>query len=231
MSTSSACLGYWFQPNGETFEAFASPIYLLIRYLMQTKTSGERKCKNQELLADIHNSSLNGDAVDIGKAAFKTSLNLLSNTIFSVDLADPNSATGRELSKLVHSILEVGSRPNLADYFPVLKKVDPQGIQRQMTIFYGKMIDLFSSIISQRLLQRKTFGSIRNNEMLDSLLHISEESTGEIDKTQIERLFVVTISLYSSSITTNLFIYALCFWVIIHLCTFYYCGLWSREWN
>ena len=66
--------------------------------------------------------------------------------------------------------------------------------------------------------------------MLDTLLHISEESTGEIDKTQIERLFVVTISLYSSSITTNLFIYALCFWVIIHLRTFYYCGLWSREW-
>ena len=121
----------------------------------------------QELLADIHNSSLNGDEVDIGKAAFKTSLNLLSNTIFSVDLADPNSATGRELSKLVHSILEVGSRPNLEDYFPVLKKVDPQGIQRQMTIFYGKMIDLFSSIISQRLLQRKTFGSIRNNDIVN----------------------------------------------------------------
>ncbi|KAK9984578.1 hypothetical protein SO802_034103 [Lithocarpus litseifolius] len=91
--------------------------------------------KMQELLADIHNSSLNRDAVDIGKAAFKTSLNLLSNTIFSVDLADPNSATGRELSKLVHSILEVGSWPNLADYFPVLKKVDPQGIRRQMTIY------------------------------------------------------------------------------------------------
>uniref|UniRef100_A0A7N2N1C4 Cytochrome P450 n=1 Tax=Quercus lobata TaxID=97700 RepID=A0A7N2N1C4_QUELO len=122
-----------------------------------------RKKKVQELLADIHNS---------------------------IDLLDPNSATGRELSKLVHSILEVGSRPNLADYFPVLKKVDPQGIRRQMTIYYGKMIDLFSSIISQRLLQRKTFGSIRNNDMLDTLLHISEESTGEIDKTQIERLFV-----------------------------------------
>ncbi|KAM4085157.1 hypothetical protein ACJW30_10G005700 [Castanea mollissima] len=149
-----------------------------------------RRKKVQELLVDIHYSSLNGDAVDIGKAAFKTSLNLLSNTIFSVDLADPNFDTGRELSKLVHSILEVGSRPNLVDYFPVLKKVDPQGIRRQMTIYFGKMIDLFSSIISQRLLQRKTLGSIKNNDMLDTLLRISEESTGEIDKTQIACLFV-----------------------------------------
>ncbi|KAK7829005.1 geraniol 8-hydroxylase [Quercus suber] len=104
MSTSSACLSYQFQPNRETFKGFASPIYLLIRYLMQTKTSV------QELLANIHNSSLNGDAVGISKAAFKTSLNLLSTTTFLVDLADPNSATGRELSKLVHSILEVGSQ-------------------------------------------------------------------------------------------------------------------------
>ncbi|KAM3733735.1 hypothetical protein ACB098_11G159400 [Castanea mollissima] len=135
-----------------------------------------RRKKVQELLADIHNSSLNGDAVDIGKVAFRTSLNLLSNTIFSVDLVDPNSAIGRELSKLVHSILEVGSHPNLADYFPVLKKVDFQGIWLQMTIYFGKMIDLFSSIISQRLLQSKTFGSIRNNDMLDTLFHISEES-------------------------------------------------------
>ncbi|KAM4082207.1 hypothetical protein ACJW30_11G153500 [Castanea mollissima] len=122
-----------------------------------------RRKKVQELLADIHNSSLNGDAVDIGKVAFRTSLNLLSNTIFSVDLVDPNSATGRELSKLVHSILEVGSRLNLADYFLVLKKVDFQGIWRQMTIYFGKMIDLFSSIISQWLLQ-------------NTLFHISEES-------------------------------------------------------
>ncbi|KAM3686479.1 hypothetical protein ACJW31_10G005700 [Castanea mollissima] len=163
--------------------------HLFANHILDANQNLRRK-KVQELLPDIHNSSLHGDVVDIGKAAFKTSLNLLSNTIFSVDLADPNSATRRELSKLVHSILEVGSRPNLADYFPVLKKVDPQGIRRQMTIYFEKMIDLFSSIISQRLLQRKMHGSIRNNDMLDTLLRISEESTGEIDKTQIARLFV-----------------------------------------
>ncbi|KAL0000861.1 hypothetical protein SO802_014642 [Lithocarpus litseifolius] len=158
----------------------------LFAYQILDANQNLRRKKVQELLANIHNGSLNGDAVDIGKAAFKTSLNLLSNTISSVDLADPNSATGRELSKFVHSILEVGSCPNLADYFLVLKKVDPQGIQSQMTTYYGKMIDLFGNIISQRLLQRKTFGFIRNNDMLDTLLNINEENTGEIDKTQIE---------------------------------------------
>uniref|UniRef100_A0A7N2LJB0 Uncharacterized protein n=1 Tax=Quercus lobata TaxID=97700 RepID=A0A7N2LJB0_QUELO len=46
-----------------------------------------RHKKVQDLLADTHQSS---EAVDIGRAAFKTTLNLLSNTIFSVDLANPN---------------------------------------------------------------------------------------------------------------------------------------------
>ena len=49
-----------------------------------------RHKKVQDALADTHQSS---EAIDIGRAAFKTTLNLLSNTIFSVDLANPNSDT------------------------------------------------------------------------------------------------------------------------------------------
>ncbi|KAL4602657.1 hypothetical protein ACB092_10G069400 [Castanea dentata] len=59
-----------------------------------------------------------------------------------------------------------------------------------MTIYLGNMIELFDSLISKRLLTRKVPGSIRNNDMLDTLLDISEESTVEINKTQIERLFL-----------------------------------------
>ena len=81
-----------------------------------------RHMKVQDLLADTHQSSLNGEAVDVGRAAFKTTLNLLSTTIFSVDLADPNSDTAREYKEIVWNIMKEIGRPNLADYFPVLKK-------------------------------------------------------------------------------------------------------------
>ncbi|MED6141345.1 hypothetical protein PIB30_102400 [Stylosanthes scabra] len=54
-----------------------------------------RRKKVQELLREIHQSSLIGEAVDIGEAAFKTTLNLLSNTIFSIDLVQSSgSAAG-----------------------------------------------------------------------------------------------------------------------------------------
>ena len=165
-----------------------------------------RRKKVQELLADVHKSCLTNDAVDIGRAAFKTTLNLLSNTICSVDLADPNSDMAREFKELVWNIMEEVGKPNLADYFPVLRKVDPQGIRRRMTIYFGNMIELFDSLINKRLLTRKVPDSIRNIDMLNTLLDISEESTGEFDKTQIERLFLVTI--FSIFFLNNLYIYS-----------------------
>jgi len=190
--TCSACHGYPFQPGGETFAKYATANCLLAKHLTPTKISGARKCK---LLAETHQSSVTGDqAVDIGRAAFKTMLNLLSNTIFSVDLADPNSDTAREFKEIAWNAMKEAGKPNLADYFPVLKKIDPQGIRRRMIVHFGKLIDLFDHMISQRLKQRKVSGSMTSNsDMLDTLLNITEENSEEMDKSKIEHLFMVAI--------------------------------------
>ena len=87
---------------------------------------------------------------------------------------------------------EVG-RPNLANYFPVLKKMDPQCVRQRMEVHFGKMLDLFDRIITQRLHLRKVCGSNTSEDMLDTLLNISEQNSEEMDKTKIERLFLVGI--------------------------------------
>lgn len=43
----------------------------------------------QELLSEIHQCSMSGEAVDIGRVAFKTTINLLSKTIFSHSIGKP----------------------------------------------------------------------------------------------------------------------------------------------
>lgn len=55
-----------------------------------------RRKKVDELVAYVTKCCDKGEAVDIGHAAFTTSLNILSNTIFSVDLEDPNEGSSRE---------------------------------------------------------------------------------------------------------------------------------------
>ncbi|KAF6144613.1 hypothetical protein GIB67_006105 [Kingdonia uniflora] len=86
-----------------------------------------RHNKVKELVTYIDEKCRMGQAIDIGQAVFSTTLNLISNTMFSIDLAHLNSETAQEFKFLVRGVLEEAGRSNLSDYFPVLKFVDPQG--------------------------------------------------------------------------------------------------------
>nr|AGX93052.1 geraniol 10-hydroxylase-like protein [Amsonia hubrichtii] len=145
-----------------------------------------RSRKVEELIAYCRKNSQTGEAVDVGRAAFRTSLNLLSNTIFSKDLTDPYSDSAKEFKDLVWNIMLEAGKPNLVDFFPVLEKVDPQGIRRRMTVHFGKVLKLFDGLINERLEQRRSRGG--NNDVLEVLLTTSEESPEEIDRTHIERM-------------------------------------------
>nr|AQW38831.1 geraniol 10-hydroxylase-like protein [Nothapodytes nimmoniana]QNS29947.1 cytochrome P450 [Nothapodytes nimmoniana] len=146
-----------------------------------------RSRKVQELIAYCQKSSQAGVAVDIGRAAFRTSLNLLSNTIFSKDLTDPYSDSAKEFKDLVGNIMVEAGKPNLVDFFPVLKKIDPMGIRRRMTIHFGKVLQLFDGLINERLDQKKTERN-ESNDVLDVLLTTSDGNPEQIDRTHIERL-------------------------------------------
>ncbi|KAL3526733.1 hypothetical protein ACH5RR_011389 [Cinchona calisaya] len=142
--------------------------------------------KVQELVAYCRKNSQVGEAVDVGRAAFRTSLNLLSNTLFSKDLTDPYSDSAKEFKDLVWNIMLEAGKPNLVDFFPVLEKIDPQGIRRRMTIHFGKVLKLFGGLVDERLEQGKSKGG--NSDVLDVLLTTSEDAPGEIDRTHIERM-------------------------------------------
>lgn len=152
-----------------------------------------RRNKVQQLLSEIHQSCQIGEAVDIGTAVFKTTINLLSNTIFSVDLIQSAGAAG-EFKDLVINITKLVGTPNLADYFPILKTLDPQGIKRRQTKNVQKVLDIFAGLVDQRLKQREDTHTHVNvhDDMLDALLDISRENH-MMDKTMIQHLSHVCI--------------------------------------
>ncbi|XP_051140288.1 geraniol 8-hydroxylase-like [Andrographis paniculata] len=143
-----------------------------------------RRRKVQELIAYCRKNSQTGEPVDVGRAAFRTSLNLLSNTIFSKDLTDPFSDSAKEFKELVWNIMLDAGKPNLVDFFPVLQKIDPQGIRRRMTIHFGKVIELFDGLINERIESRKSENGAAG-DVIDVLLG---ENSDEIDRTHIERM-------------------------------------------
>ncbi|KAF7847876.1 hypothetical protein BT93_L2489 [Corymbia citriodora subsp. variegata] len=148
-----------------------------------------RSKKVEELVCYVQKCAHNGDVIDIGEAAFRTSLNSLSNTVFSLDMSCPsNSARG--LKEVVWQIMAEVGKPNLADYFPVLKKIDPQGLKQRTELCFSKMFDIFDGLIKKRWQLRMQSGSVTSNDVLDALLNVMEEKSEDMDMSLIKHLFL-----------------------------------------
>ncbi|KAJ0525580.1 putative geraniol 8-hydroxylase [Helianthus annuus] len=77
-----------------------------------------RSKKIEELIAYCGKASVSNDYVDIGRAAFRTSLNLLSNTIFSKDVTDPyEEDSGKEFKEAITNIMVEAGKPILWTFF------------------------------------------------------------------------------------------------------------------
>lgn len=149
--------------------------------------------KVDDLLEHVRQCAGSGLPVDIGQAAFSTTLNLLSNTIFSMDLADPSSDTAREFKSLVNDLIGAVGEPNLSDFFPVVRLMDVQGIRRRLTGHTTRMAKVIDRFIGARVVARKESGYRPVNDVLDVLLDMYAENTLEIDVTDMQHLFMVSV--------------------------------------
>ncbi|XP_061372942.1 geraniol 8-hydroxylase-like [Gastrolobium bilobum] len=147
-----------------------------------------RSNKVQELLNDIHRSSLIGESVDIGRAAFKTSINFLSTTFFSLDFINSVGET-EEYRDIAESIMKAIRTPNVVDFFPLLKIIDPQGLIK-CTHHVTKLFRFFDNLIGKRLKQREGENYVVKNDMLDNLLNISQENSQKMDNIKIKHFFL-----------------------------------------
>ncbi|KAE8678509.1 Geraniol 8-hydroxylase [Hibiscus syriacus] len=163
-----------------------------------------RHSKIEQLLAGVRDSSRIGEAIDISTIVLKTMLNLMSNTIFSIDLAD-SSDTALEFGEIIEGIKKELGKPNFCDYFPtLLGNLDLQGIRRRMTNHFGKLMILFDDLIDKRLESRTMNDSISTNDLLDILLQISEDDNQELDRNQIKHLILDLFTAGTETTTSTL---------------------------
>jgi cytochrome P450 len=114
-------------------------------------TQAIRIKKVQELVDYVEENCTTGEALDIGRAAFTTAVNAMSNIFFSTDLAEFCSNASQEFQNLIRSITKEAGRPNIADYFPALGVLDPQGARRRMAIYSTKVFEILDAIINERV--------------------------------------------------------------------------------
>nr|WMX25292.1 cytochrome P450 monooxygenase CYP76AD-2 [Lophophora williamsii] len=165
-------------------------------------SQGLRKKKVNELVEFVKGCCEKGLVVDIGKAAFTTALNLLSNTFFSMDLCAYDSSGSQEFKDLAWHIMEEIGRPNISDFFPLIKALDLQGVKRSISTYFSKMLEVFDKIIHKRLSDQ--IGS--KDDVLDALLNLVKQNELTLDNV---RHMLIDLFVAGTDTTSNTIEWAL----------------------
>ncbi|CAI9773715.1 unnamed protein product [Fraxinus pennsylvanica] len=166
-------------------------------------SKGLRQEKMKKLYNYVHDCCISDQVVDIGDAVFITSLNLISATLFSTDFAQFNSDSSQEMKDIVRRLLENVAIPNLADFFPVLKFIDPQGILRKTKSYISKVFVIFDDLIDQRLQSRsESLDHPVRNDLLEAILNHIQASESELTLDVLKHLLLVgKTKFYSTQIS------------------------------
>ncbi|CAJ1977801.1 unnamed protein product [Sphenostylis stenocarpa] len=108
-------------------------------------------------------------AVDVGRFFFLMDFNLIGNLIFSKDLLDSEMERGDKFYYHALKVMEYAGKPNVADFLPILKWFDPQGIRRKTQFHVNQAFDIAGSFIKERM-ENGHGGSKKSNDYLDVLL-------------------------------------------------------------
>ncbi|KAH7844828.1 hypothetical protein Vadar_032125 [Vaccinium darrowii] len=89
--------------------------------------------------------------IDVGRFFFLMSFNLIGNLMFSKDLLDPKSKRGAEFFYHAGKVMEFAGKPNVADFLPILRWFDPQGIRRNTQFHVERAFEIAGGFIGERM--------------------------------------------------------------------------------
>ncbi|XP_047978073.1 cytochrome P450 76T24-like [Salvia hispanica] len=148
-------------------------------------SEGLRREKLQKLRDFVANRCESGSAVDVGEAAFTTALNLISASLFSAEFARFDSESSQEMKEAVCGVMKSVGSPNFADYFPLLKPADPQGLLKAAELSTGMLFVKLDEIIDEKL---KSRGEKR--DLVEALLEINQRDEAQLSRDDIRHLLL-----------------------------------------
>ncbi|GAU27928.1 hypothetical protein TSUD_160230 [Trifolium subterraneum] len=88
--------------------------------------------------------------------------------------------------------MEESGKPNISDFFPILRLLDPQRVQARLASHMKKVHKIFDGIIEDRICSRNSKADYEVcNDVLDSLLNSNNlgETTSELSRNEMLHLF------------------------------------------
>ena len=154
-----------------------------------------RQRKVRELLSHVSGKAALGEPFAVREPVFTAAMNILSRTMFSVDLdsGPASSSLGRGLSDAVKEATILAATPNVSDFYPAIAAADLQGLRRRMGPLVTDAHKILDELFAQRLLDREACEPPKN-DMLDAVLdkeHEEQQEGSEINRSTIKGLFTV----------------------------------------
>ncbi|GLJ36122.1 hypothetical protein SUGI_0724650 [Cryptomeria japonica] len=118
-----------------------------------------------------------GKAVNIEHLVFCNTMNVLGKMIFTTNLLDPDNPASVGLKDTMWKIVKLAGAPNLSDFYPLVRFVDPQGVSRQMAKHLKRLYDFMDLFIQDRISTKNIKRQQKDsyNDFLDVLLEARTE--------------------------------------------------------
>ncbi|KAF5755356.1 putative cytochrome P450 [Helianthus annuus] len=133
-----------------------------------------------------------GTEVDVGGMAFLTSLRVVTNVLWGNSLVEDEKGrnVGIEFREVVTEAVGLLGAANMSDFFPVLSRMDLQGVEQRMTVAWKKIDEILERKIEEKIAS-KTEDQHGRKDFLEILLELKEQNaTTSLDITQIKGLLL-----------------------------------------
>ncbi|KAF9593730.1 hypothetical protein IFM89_024734 [Coptis chinensis] len=143
------------------------------------ETAALRKKNIDKMIQWIDEEGQVKGGVRVAQFVFLTTFNLLGNLMLSRDLLDPKSKEGSVFFDAMDGLMEGGGLPNVADFFPILKWLDPQRIRKKMEKDIGQAMHIVAGFVKERIADQQSGQHKERKDFLDVLLEYEGEKEDE----------------------------------------------------
>ncbi|KAG8648635.1 hypothetical protein MANES_08G019501v8 [Manihot esculenta] len=160
-----------------------------------------RKCIDnmiQNIEEDVAAAVARGETGELAVAhyVFVMAFNLIGNLVISQDLLNSHSKEGPEFFEAMDKVMEWSGKPNVADFLPFLKGLDPQRIKKKMERNLGRTLKVVDGFVKKRIEDRKLMKRREGRDFLDALLEYEGDGKNGPDEISAHRRLIIILEIF-----------------------------------
>lgn len=163
-------------------------VEMLVQRRINETEAIRRRCIG-DMVGWIRREAENG-RVDVARFVFLASFNMLGNLMLSQDLVSPDTEEGAEFFAAMNELMGCSGTPNIADLFPWLKRIDPQGLRRKIDRGMAKTLKIVGGYVERRIREKESNPNLKK-DFLEVLLENRGNDTDLISDHQINIIIMV----------------------------------------